>query len=126
MKERNEVVPKEMCPMDWLAEQKGQIVGANIFLDETCVSRLTETCDTEKDLSSVDKMLQWSATEKYPETRLWLRRTNEYAIDSEMGCNVYFLLIEVEAADIEYKKCPPAPKENIFLTMEDRTTSLEG
>ncbi len=92
----NLVVPKDMCPLDFLAEMKERCKHAWIFMHKSVVSKLTgsEGVDVASGINKCH-ILTWEATEEYPETKL---------VISAFESQGWYTVISIKADDIAFKE----------------------
>lgn len=100
--------PKDKCPLDVLAEQGKELVGAWIYLHDSAVKRLAKSANDDF-IDDGYREMYWEDTDKYPSTTL--------KIDDNRHLE-WNLVHMIDADDIAFKKIEPTPAKIFFVKME--------
>lgn len=111
MKMETTYVPKDKCPLDFIAELGAQTAISWLFLHKNAIEKLCKTADSFSGHIG-RRRLTWEATEKYPRTVL------EYD-DSGVAGYTWFNILYIEASDIAFRRSPSTPAYLFFLEMEE-------
>lgn len=100
-------VPKKKCPLDIISEMGEDAKKFRFFMDQAGLDQLRKSADS---LTSIfdDSILEWKATDKYPSTKLVLSRSY----------GKWYMIKEIEAKDIFFRKISKNVEDNIFLEKE--------
>ena len=91
----NLTVPKDMCPLDFLAEMGQTTEKAWLFLHRSCISDLEQSDGVTIVQGNYNSfILTWEATEEYPETTLVYGRFSPE----------WHHVISIKADDIAFKE----------------------
>lgn len=101
-------IPRDMCPLDVIAEMGEKAEGCGIFLSNSVMRKLIKSEGSIMENHDGDVVMIWSATDKHPETKIVVRKSS---------FTDWNLIIRIEAEDICFKKIPPDPEKLVFLTM---------
>jgi len=113
MKKEISYVPKNVCPLDFLAQLGERTADAWIFFDESVYDNLLNSSGvivSFRDFESRERHLLWEETEEYPKTEVFL------LIPEEGG---WGRVKSISAIDIAFDCWRPDPKEIFFLKMEE-------
>lgn len=105
-------IPENTCPLNVIAEMGEEVKNARIYLGKKAVENLRNTADLNRlygDFEKVINKLFWEKNDEYPSTLMKITSV----------CDDFFLVLEITADDIAFKKNPEYPKRIIFLEMED-------
>ena len=113
MKIEPTIVPKDKCPLDFIAEMGERTKNALIFLHHNIIENLKDSdgVSVEEGRKSGTLVFAWEATEDYPETKI--------VVDI---CGIEMIwkpVILISACDIAFTIMPPTPEEIYFLQMEE-------
>ena len=100
-------VPRDMCPRIYLTTLKESIKDACLFISQGCVMKMTNTCDSASFPDPKSSVFCWDKTEE----------NSAATIDLKDG-KPWYIVKEVEAADISFDVCPTSPKKVVFVKME--------
>lgn len=108
MEVENLFVPKDMCPLDFLADLGERIKNVKLLFHGNVFNKLIHSQGVSHEEISKDLYeLTWEATEDYPETKL--------TINLDLG--EWHTVYSISADDIAFEKLPVNPESTIRLKM---------
>ena len=112
---RDILVPKDMCPLNKLAEMGESIRKSWIFLHQNAYDRLLKSEGAKPSGGdSVNRnkttCIIWEATDEYPKTVVFCE------VPDKSG---WGKIVSIEAEDIAYGDCHIDPETIFFLKMEE-------
>lgn len=113
MKKEITLVPKDKCPLDFIAKMGERTANAWIFLDASAYNKLLisdgcEVCTRKDDEGRI--LLKWEATDEYPRAEVLLN------IPTPTG---WGQIVYIEAENIAFTFAMADPKEIFFLKMAE-------
>jgi len=104
-------IPKDKCPLDFIAEMGERTKNAWLYLHSNVIRKLRESDETYCGMGEDDSLIfGWDATNDHPETKITV--TYDYIAK-------WHIVEEIAAVDIAFKNRKKDFDEIFFLKMEE-------
>ena len=100
-------VPKDVCPLDALADLGSITKNARIYIGKNAVEKLRK--NAFRGFHRGEETLRWEATEKYPSTLLMITKV----------CEDFFKVTYISTTDIAFTTETHNPNVIIFVEMAE-------
>ena len=108
MKKEVILIPKDKCPLDYIAEMGERTKNAWIYIHENIYDKLIKSDGVSAEYEKTYFELTWEETEEYPKTEILVN----YGVEWYSVCNI-------SAEDIAFKDKVDDPEEIFFLKMDE-------
>lgn len=101
-------IPKNECPLNFIANMEEETENARFYLGKNAVEKLRSTADFQNYRGAYERLF-WEETDECYSALIKIIPV----------CEDFFLIAEITADEIDFKKNPKSPEYIFFLEMEE-------